>query len=160
MTKNKSAAIPTKIGSGMQKGIDYAAGAVMKQGEVLCCELAPCSFGLSATSQPYFSLRTNQSPATSQQYFSLRTNQHSHQPPAKRTGCRSTGSWTSIVWSAGHRVLGGYPKNSDDNPNTRESSKHVQVQSKSAKRLWFPLQIAQVPKSVNPFTRALASPLL
>jgi hypothetical protein len=40
----------------------------------------PCSFGLSATSQQYFSLRTNQPPATSQQYFSLRTNQH--QPSA------------------------------------------------------------------------------
>jgi hypothetical protein len=37
---------------------------------------APCSLGLSATSQQYFSLRTNQPPATSQQYFSLRTNQH------------------------------------------------------------------------------------
>jgi hypothetical protein len=37
---------------------------------------APCSFGLSATSKQYFSLRTNQPPATSQQYFSLRTNQH------------------------------------------------------------------------------------
>jgi hypothetical protein len=36
--------------------------------------------GLSATSQQYFSLGTNQPPATSQQYFSLRTNQH--QPSA------------------------------------------------------------------------------
>jgi hypothetical protein len=35
-----------------------------------------CSFGLSATSQQYFSLKTNQPPAISQQYFSLRTNQH------------------------------------------------------------------------------------
>jgi hypothetical protein len=35
-----------------------------------------CSLGLSATSQQYFSLRTNQPPATSQQYSSLRTNQH------------------------------------------------------------------------------------
>jgi hypothetical protein len=35
---------------------------------------------LSAISQQYFSLRTNQPPATSQQYFSLRTNQH--QPSA------------------------------------------------------------------------------
>jgi hypothetical protein len=35
-----------------------------------------CSFCLSATSQQYFSLRTNQPPATSQQYFSLTTNQH------------------------------------------------------------------------------------
>jgi hypothetical protein len=41
---------------------------------------APCSFGLSATSQQYFSLRINQPSTTSQQYFSLRTNQH--QPPA------------------------------------------------------------------------------
>jgi hypothetical protein len=37
---------------------------------------APCSLGLSATSQQYFSLRPNQPPATSQQYYSLRTNQH------------------------------------------------------------------------------------
>jgi hypothetical protein len=28
---------------------------------------SPCSFGLSATSQQYFSLRTNQPPTTSQQ---------------------------------------------------------------------------------------------
>jgi hypothetical protein len=35
-----------------------------------------CSLGLSATSQQYFSLRTNQPPATSQQYSSLRTKQH------------------------------------------------------------------------------------
>jgi hypothetical protein len=34
------------------------------------------SFGLSATSQQYFSLRTNQPPATRQQYFSLRRNHH------------------------------------------------------------------------------------
>jgi hypothetical protein len=39
-----------------------------------------CSLGLSATSQQYFSLTTNQPPATSQQYYSLRTNQH--QPSA------------------------------------------------------------------------------
>jgi hypothetical protein len=36
----------------------------------------PCSLDLSATSQLYFSLRTNQPPTISQQYFSLRTNQH------------------------------------------------------------------------------------
>jgi hypothetical protein len=34
------------------------------------------ALGLSATSQQYFSLTTNQPPATSQQYSSLRTNQH------------------------------------------------------------------------------------
>jgi hypothetical protein len=45
-------------------------------------KLLPCSFGLSATSQQYFSLRTNQPRTTSQQYSSLRTNQ----PPANRTG--------------------------------------------------------------------------
>jgi hypothetical protein len=37
---------------------------------------AACSLGLSATSQQYFPLTTNQPPATSQQYSSLRTNQH------------------------------------------------------------------------------------
>jgi hypothetical protein len=54
---------------------------------------SPGSLGLSATSQQYFSLGTNQPPATSQQYFSLRTNQH--QPSAtsqpnrlrERDGC-------------------------------------------------------------------------
>jgi hypothetical protein len=44
------------------------------------CQHTSCSFGLSATSQQYFSLRTNQLSATSQQYFSLSTNQH--QPSA------------------------------------------------------------------------------
>jgi hypothetical protein len=39
--------------------------------------MSACSLGLSATSQQYFSLRTNQPPATSQQYSSLRTNQSS-----------------------------------------------------------------------------------
>jgi hypothetical protein len=34
------------------------------------------SLGLSAASQQYFSLRTNQPPTTSQRYASLRTNQH------------------------------------------------------------------------------------
>jgi hypothetical protein len=39
--------------------------------------VSPCaSLGLSATSQHYFSLTTNQPLVTSQQYFSLRTNQH------------------------------------------------------------------------------------
>jgi hypothetical protein len=41
---------------------------------------SPCSLGLSATSQQYFSLTSNQPPATSQHYSSLRTNQH--QPSA------------------------------------------------------------------------------
>jgi hypothetical protein len=41
--------------------------------------LLPCSLGLSATSQQYFSLTTKQPAATSQQYSSLKTN---HQPPA------------------------------------------------------------------------------
>jgi hypothetical protein len=43
-------------------------------------QLGHVRFDLSATSQQYFSLRTNRPPATSQQYFSLTTNQH--QPSA------------------------------------------------------------------------------
>jgi hypothetical protein len=46
-------------------------------------EFTPCSFGLSATRQQYFSLRTNQPTATSQQYFYLRKKSApaiSHQP--------------------------------------------------------------------------------
>jgi hypothetical protein len=50
-------------------------------------EYPPCSLGLSATRQEYFCLTSNQPLATSQQYYSLRTNQH--QPPANRTGCSS-----------------------------------------------------------------------
>jgi hypothetical protein len=58
-----------------------------------------CSSGLSATSQQYFCLRTNQPPATSQQYFSLRTNQH--QPSATSQAnrlfvCYSTGFMTEV----------------------------------------------------------------
>jgi hypothetical protein len=44
----------------------------------------PCSFGLSATRQQYFSLKTNQPLATSQQYFSLRTNQHQTSATSRR----------------------------------------------------------------------------
>jgi hypothetical protein len=47
---------------------------------------SPCSLGLSATSQQYFSLRTNQPPATSQQYFLSKQISTSHQQPAERTG--------------------------------------------------------------------------
>jgi hypothetical protein len=56
---------------------------------------SPYSFGLSATSQQYFSLTTNQPPATRQHYFSLRTNQH--QPPAKRTCPLSVSTCTFAV---------------------------------------------------------------
>jgi hypothetical protein len=49
--------------------------------------IGTCSFGLSATTQQYFSPRTNQSSATSQQYFSLRTNQH--QPTEQAVGYQS-----------------------------------------------------------------------
>jgi hypothetical protein len=58
---------------------------------------AACSFGLSATSQQYFSLRTNQPPAASQQYFSLRTNQH--QPSAT--------SQTNRLWLLVSQWTGG-----------------------------------------------------
>jgi hypothetical protein len=57
-------------------------------------QYTPCSFGLSATSQQYFSLRTNQPPAISQQYFSLRTNQH--QPSATNQTNRMIGMISSV----------------------------------------------------------------
>jgi hypothetical protein len=60
-------------------------GAVLLQGR------SPCSIVLSATSQQYFSLRTNQSPTTSQQYFSPEqtSTSTSHQPhqPNEQAGC-------------------------------------------------------------------------
>jgi hypothetical protein len=45
--------------------------------------------GLSATSQQYFSLRTNQPLATSQQYSSLRTNQHQPSATSQPNGLRA-----------------------------------------------------------------------
>jgi hypothetical protein len=59
-------------------------------------KFAPCSLGLSATSQQYFSLGTNQPPATSQQYFSLRTNQH--QPSATSQTNRLLSSMPHVVF--------------------------------------------------------------
>jgi hypothetical protein len=46
---------------------------------------SPCSFGLSANNQQYFSLRINQPSTTSQQYFSLRTNQHQRSATSQTT---------------------------------------------------------------------------
>jgi hypothetical protein len=63
---------------------------------------ASCSLGLSATSQQYFSLTTNQPLATSQQYSSLRTNQH--QPSATRTGSRFGDCRRSYREGQWHRV--------------------------------------------------------
>jgi hypothetical protein len=53
---------------------------------MLVTQLAACSLGLSATTQQYFSLGTNQPPASS----TLLSEQisTSHQSPANRTGCR------------------------------------------------------------------------
>jgi hypothetical protein len=62
---------------------------------------APCSLGLSATSQQYFSLRPNQPPATSQQYYSLRTNQH--QPSATSQPNRlKVGAWCPLLYVQDH----------------------------------------------------------
>jgi hypothetical protein len=54
----------------------------MNQAEIKVAHLEKTmdSLGLSATSQQYFYLTTNQPPAISQQYFSLRTTSNSHQP--------------------------------------------------------------------------------
>jgi hypothetical protein len=48
----------------------------LEQGKHVTQSGALASMTPSATSQQYFSLRTNQPPTTNQQYFSLRTNQH------------------------------------------------------------------------------------
>jgi hypothetical protein len=40
-----------------------------------------------------------------------------------------------VVFCEQYLLLGGYPKNSDYRPNTRERAKHVQALSESAKRL-------------------------
>jgi hypothetical protein len=59
-------------------------------------ELAPCSLGLSATSQQYFSLRTNQPPATSQNQPAVLFSQNkpapaiSHQPTEQAVDYRIT----------------------------------------------------------------------
>jgi hypothetical protein len=64
-------------------------------------EATPCSFGLSATSQRYFSLKTNQSLATSQQYFSLRTNQHQPSATSQTNGAQLK---SSFEWLMQHEV--------------------------------------------------------
>jgi hypothetical protein len=75
------------------------AGAIVARAELFIP--SHCSFGLSATSQQYFSLRTNQPPATSQLYFYLTTNQH-QQPATSQTnsGVRRA---TRSLWRTGLR---------------------------------------------------------
>jgi hypothetical protein len=70
---------------------------------------SPCSFGLSATSQQYFSLRTNLPSAISQQYFFLRRNQH--QPSAtNQTNMLVVGILTpKSSWRRRSRPRGGDP---------------------------------------------------
>jgi hypothetical protein len=69
-------------GRGMGHGAQAAGRVDWRRGidEEREMSFTPCSFGLSAISQQYFSLTTNHPSATSQQYFSLTTNQH--QPSA------------------------------------------------------------------------------
>jgi hypothetical protein len=50
----------------------------------ICFQPTPCSLGLSATSQQYFSLRINQPPTLFS--WNKPASGTSHQPPAKRTG--------------------------------------------------------------------------
>jgi hypothetical protein len=49
-------------------------------------QAAACSFGLSATSQQYFSLRKNSHQQSASSAFHSEQISTSHQPPAKRTG--------------------------------------------------------------------------
>jgi hypothetical protein len=78
-------------------------------GVVVCCVVScvfvtsPCSFGLSATSQQYFSLTTNQPSAISHQYFSLRTNQH--QPSAASQTNRLKVRGFVLWWCPLRRVM-------------------------------------------------------
>jgi hypothetical protein len=73
--------------------------------------IRPVRFGLSATSQQYFSLRTNQPPTTSQQYFSLRTNQH--QPSA------TSQTNSLIAWPTSYKDF-----NSNSNKNLEHFAKY------------------------------------
>jgi hypothetical protein len=93
---------------------------------------AACSFGLSATSQQYFYLRTNQSPATRQQYFSLITNQHQPNeqagvekpastrttPPPMTTAARGRSAMAAVEESRAevlvHRVAKGRARAADE----------------------------------------------
>jgi hypothetical protein len=59
----------------------------------------PCSLGLSATSQQYFSLTTNQPPATSQQYSSLRTNQHQPSVTGQPNRLSVSHKWNQLYFS-------------------------------------------------------------
>jgi hypothetical protein len=71
-----------------------------------------------ATSNQYFSLRTNQPPATSQQYFSLRTNQHQASATSQPNRLPSSISWPDLyytlegtaaycIWSSERDATGG-----------------------------------------------------
>jgi hypothetical protein len=77
---NTAASIPASVCKSSPTRVPYATAAPNLGGAKGVDDAnslpAACSLGLSATSQQYFSLTTNQPLATSQQYFSLRTNQH------------------------------------------------------------------------------------
>jgi hypothetical protein len=84
-----------RVGAGPHVSDPTAEGPCPREGA------APSSFGLSATSQQYFSLTTNQLPAISQQYSSLRTNQY--QPSATSQTNRPQFG-IAAPWTDGGRV--------------------------------------------------------
>jgi hypothetical protein len=83
---------------------------------ILATTHAPCSLGLSATSQQYFSLRTNQPPATSQNQPAVLFSQNkpapaiSHQPTEQADGMEGVNlkyldQWWKIylTWADGQK---------------------------------------------------------
>jgi hypothetical protein len=58
-------------------------------------------------------------------------------------------------------MLGGYPKNSDDSPNTREREFLTRSNTKLERgETVIPPADCTSPKNLNPFTRALAPPFI
>jgi hypothetical protein len=93
MTKNKSAAIPTKIGAGMQKGIDYAAGAVMKQGRYCAANSRHVRSAYQPpASRTFLSEQTShQQPASSTFLSEQISTAISHQPNEQAVGLQAHG---------------------------------------------------------------------
>jgi hypothetical protein len=109
--------------------------------------LAPCSLGLSATSQQYFSLRKNQPPATSQQYFSLRTNQHQPSATSQTNTLQSLFSSNCLVISGspgaalrpdargGHRWVPPCRRRGISGPRARRRSHKIDYIDRSSHKI-------------------------
>jgi hypothetical protein len=107
MEKNRNVdVVGGRVGLGFGRTQVLRACPFMVEGRVV--GMRACSFGLSATSQQYFSLRTNQPPAISQQYFSLTTNQPS---AMSQTNMLLVCTWRA-EWQVGLDLLWNLPSSS------------------------------------------------